>query len=180
VTENLSWFSEQLELLRTHPHSPKVDVSLYVTRATTSESADSSSEGTDSPPLSPVGSDPEKSGTRIPASARRWPSLEQGDVQKDMECAIETRVEHSAAHEKDGASGDAPVTHTFFEYAVKAGRPDTASLIRGAVTTTPQNQRVLVAACGPDGLMHVVRDTTAKLIVGGGPAVELHCEQFGW
>jgi hypothetical protein len=98
-----------------------------------------------------------------------------------MERGIETRVEHSGADEKEsGASGVEAVTHTFFEHAVKAGRPDTASLIRDAVESTPRNQRVLVAACGPDELMRVVRDTTATLIVGDGPAVELHCEEFGW
>lgn len=55
-----------------------------------------------------------------------------------------------------------------------------ATLIRGAVSSTPASERVLVAACGPDGLMTVVRDTTANLIRGDGPGVELHCEQFGW
>jgi hypothetical protein len=97
-----------------------------------------------------------------------------------MEGAIETRVEQGGASEKDDTTAAATVSQTYFEYAVKSGRPDAASLIREAVKTTPQNQRVLVAACGPDGLMRVVRDTTAKLIVGDGPAVELHCEQFGW
>lgn len=63
---------------------------------------------------------------------------------------------------------------------LKSGRPDTATLIREAVQSTPPQQRVLVAACGPDGLMRVVRDTTASLIRGDGPGVELHCEQFGW
>lgn len=63
---------------------------------------------------------------------------------------------------------------------LKSGRPDTATLIREAVRSTPQNQRVLVAACGPNGLMRVVRDTTASLISGDGPGLELHCEQFGW
>lgn len=65
-------------------------------------------------------------------------------------------------------------------HSIKAGRPDTATLIREAVSSTPAHQRVLVAACGPDGLMRVVRDTTASLIRGDGPGVELHCEQFGW
>lgn len=63
---------------------------------------------------------------------------------------------------------------------VKAGRPDTATLIREAVSGTPSDGRVLVAACGPAGLMRTVRDTTASLIRGDGPAVELHCEEFGW
>jgi hypothetical protein len=106
-----------------------------------------------------------------------------------MQAVIETRVEHGgSASGKDAtittttasAAAAAAVARTVFEYPVKAGRPDAASLIREAVKTTPRNQRVLVAACGPDGLMRVVRDTTAKLIVGDGPAVELHCEQFGW
>jgi hypothetical protein len=63
---------------------------------------------------------------------------------------------------------------------LKSGRPDTATLIREAVRSTPPHQRVLIAACGPNGLMRVVRDTTASLISGDGPGVELHCEQFGW
>lgn len=65
-------------------------------------------------------------------------------------------------------------------HEIKAGRPDTATLIREAVSSTPAQGRVLVAACGPDGLMRVVRNTTASLIRGDGPGVELHCEQFGW
>ena len=40
--------------------------------------------------------------------------------------------------------------------------------------------RVMVAACGPAALMRCVRDETARAIGGDGPAVELHCEQFGW
>jgi len=192
--ENLSWFKEQLELLKTHVHSPKVNVSLYVTRAPSSTSdlpsgsdserneqtghSDSSSEGTESPPLSPVGSDPEKNTRRSAASAARWPA--HSHTEKKMEGVIETRVKHGGTAEKDSIATAAAVSHTFFEHPVKVGRPDAASLIRDAVRTTPRNQRVLVAACGPNGLMRVVRDTTAKLIVGDGPAVELHCEEFGW
>ncbi len=93
---------------------------------------------------------------------------------------IETRVEQRAT-EKSSPAADTAVSHaTALQHAVKAGRPDVGSLVRDAVSTTPPNQRVLVAACGPDGLMRVVRDTTARLIRGDGPAVELHCEQFGW
>jgi hypothetical protein len=65
-------------------------------------------------------------------------------------------------------------------HRIHAGRPDAASQIREAISSTPSNQRVLVAACGPEGLMRVVRDTTASLIRPEGPAVEMHCEQFGW
>lgn len=193
--ENLSWFREQLDMLKTHAHSPKVNVSLYVTRAATSDSdlpngsgnsdraanSRSSSEaassaGADSPPLSPATADPEKTAPRLPAS---WPTMASGDLEKEMERAIETRIEHGGTAEKDATTTAAMSSHSY-DYPVKSGRPDVASLVRQAVAMTPQNQRVLVAACGPDGLMRVVRDTTAKLIIGDGPAVELHCEQFGW
>lgn len=63
---------------------------------------------------------------------------------------------------------------------IKAGRPDAATLIREVVGSTPATQKVLVAACGPAGLMKVTRNTTASVIRADGPAVELHCEQFGW
>ncbi|OAA66606.1 Ferric reductase, NAD binding protein [Niveomyces insectorum RCEF 264] len=38
--ENLTWFAEHLDTLRTHPNAPKVHVSLYVTRAPGSSSSD--------------------------------------------------------------------------------------------------------------------------------------------
>ncbi|KAK4100057.1 hypothetical protein N658DRAFT_516945 [Parathielavia hyrcaniae] len=160
--ENLSWFREQLDLLRTHPHSPRVNISLYVTRTSSSGSglppanryAELSSEATDSPPLSPVGPDPGK----------------------NLKDAITDNTTNAATTDASVAT----TTRTFEEHPIKAGRPDVASLIRAAVWATPRDRRVLVAACGPDGLMRVVRDTTARLIVGDGPAVELHCEQFGW
>lgn len=66
------------------------------------------------------------------------------------------------------------------QHRITAGRPDAATLIAEAVRSTPNGQRVLVAACGPQSLMTVVRDTTARLVRPDGPAVELHCEQFGW
>jgi len=182
-------------VLKSHEHSPNVDVSLYVTRAPASPSdaghlhlphlhhrapsrSSQSSDGGRSPPLSPVGADVEKVQHQIPQPTHKRPLTEK-DLEKEIECGVETRVEH-----KDAAPGPAAITTTTmshgYEHAVKAGRPDLAFLIRDAVTTTPPNQRVLVAACGPDGLMRVVRDTTARLIRGDGPAVELHCEQFGW
>jgi len=166
-------------MLKTHAHSTKVNVTLFVTRAPTStsdlpsESGDnsrSSSEGGESPPLSPTESDLEKRGT-------------ERDIEKELDRPIETKIDHSATYEKEGTAAAATTrtaAHHIFEHPVKSGRPDTASLIRDAVNTTPPNQRVLVAACGPQGLMRVVRDTTASLIKGDGPGVELHCEQFGW
>ncbi|EEY18180.1 metalloreductase [Verticillium alfalfae VaMs.102] len=59
-------------------------------------------------------------------------------------------------------------------------RPDISALIHHAIAQTPSSQRVLVMGCGPEGLMTEVRNTTAKSVRRKGPAVELHCEQFGW
>ena len=61
-----------------------------------------------------------------------------------------------------------------------AGRPDVAAQIRDAVRTTPKDKRILVAACGPNALMTVVRNTTASCIEADGPSIEMHLEQFGW
>ncbi|OHW89489.1 ferric reductase like transmembrane component [Colletotrichum incanum] len=60
------------------------------------------------------------------------------------------------------------------------GRADVAAIIRNAVNNAAPDQRVLVMGCGPEGLMTEVRNTTASCIRTSGPAVELHCEQFGW
>ncbi|KAK7746353.1 hypothetical protein SLS53_002312 [Cytospora paraplurivora] len=160
--DNLEWFSKHLQTLRTHDHSPKVNVSLYTTRAsgTTDSDTDSrgsvgSSEHTINSPSRPIHGHDEK-------------ALEHGIVPATSEDSMATAYSLASAGS------------TQLHRDIKAGRPDTAALIREAVSSTPSHQRVLVAACGPDGLMRVVRDTTASLIRGDGPGVELHCEQFGW
>jgi hypothetical protein len=66
------------------------------------------------------------------------------------------------------------------ELPVEQGRPDVAALVKEAVGSVGKDKRVLIAACGPDSLMKVVRNTAAGLITKDGPSVELHCEQFGW
>lgn len=59
-------------------------------------------------------------------------------------------------------------------------RPDIENMIRTAVKNANEKDRILIAACGPDGLMRMVRGTAADCISARGPSVELHCEQFGW
>lgn len=76
--------------------------------------------------------------------------------------------------------GAQTTTTGFIDLPVEQGRPDIAALIQEAVRSAGKEKRVLIAACGPDGLMKVVRNTTAGLITKDGPAIELHCEQFGW
>lgn len=61
-----------------------------------------------------------------------------------------------------------------------AGRPDVDGIVKRIISETSDDERVVIAACGPDGLMFSVRKTAASCISVKGPSVELHCEQFGW
>jgi ferredoxin-NADP reductase len=176
LEENLSWFREQLQILKTHAHSSAVDVNLYITNATTNDSSsnnDTSSEsGADSPPVSPTTeSDPEK--TQLPTATTT--SSTASDVEKAI---VETQSGYDTT--TTAASKKPTAEEVAAGHAVQTGRPDVASLIRDAVNSTPKDKRVLVAACGPVPLMNVVRDTSAKLISVRGAGVEVHLEQFGW
>ena len=64
--------------------------------------------------------------------------------------------------------------------ATLQGRPDVETLIKDVVAKGDDAERIMIAACGPDGLMAAVRRTAAQCIRTKGPSVELHCEQFGW
>jgi len=63
---------------------------------------------------------------------------------------------------------------------ISEGRPDIAAIITDIVSNADQHDRIAVAACGPDGMTQVARQTVAKNIKVDGPSLELHCEQFGW
>ncbi|TVY30564.1 putative ferric reductase transmembrane component [Lachnellula hyalina] len=65
-------------------------------------------------------------------------------------------------------------------YPPQRGRPDIAAIVDQIVEKAEDNDRVAVAACGPDSLMQVTRRTVAKNIKVNGPSIELHVEQFGW
>ncbi|KAH8159973.1 hypothetical protein CIB48_g8276 [Xylaria polymorpha] len=75
---------------------------------------------------------------------------------------------------------DALATTRGFGLPVLYGRPDIEASVREAITSVPNDQRILIAVCGPSGLVDTVRSTTASCIRVDGPSVELHCEQFGW
>ena len=63
---------------------------------------------------------------------------------------------------------------------VLIGRPDIKALVRSIVSHAAPEERIAVAACGPEALMRDVRKVSAEVIRINGPSVELHCEQFGW
>ncbi|KAI3393953.1 hypothetical protein diail_3432 [Diaporthe ilicicola] len=206
--DNLSWFSQHLNTLRTHEHSPKVNVSLYVTAAPYAHgelrrgsvlitdirqlhrvTTASSGEASDGSPTTRTG-DIEMNEKVLEQGLTTKKSKNRG-VTIDPEKAVEVSTEHHHHQHQQRTPSDDSLATTYSSAGsstaaddhrdvLKAGRPDTATLIREAVQSTPPHQRVLVAACGPNGLMRVVRDTTASLIRTDGPGVELHCEQFGW
>ncbi|KUJ13772.1 uncharacterized protein LY89DRAFT_650762 [Mollisia scopiformis] len=60
------------------------------------------------------------------------------------------------------------------------GRPDINAIVRSIVFGTEEQERTIVAACGPNGLMRDTRAVVGDLLVTSGRSVELHCEQFGW
>lgn len=171
--DNLSWFTDHLRTLKTHPHSPKVNVSLYVTNATSSNTStvdSSDAEAHQSDSRAAINSEKRVFGSALSATTSNNTDAEKalpvGQVVQGVKTSVST----------DSLSSGS----THHGHDIRAGRPDVAALIRGAVSSTPASERVLVAGCGPDKLMTVVRNTTASLIRGDGPGVELHCEQFGW
>lgn len=182
-TDNITWFADHLQTLKTHPHSPKVNTSLYVTTASSSNSTSADVSDAEDTQRAPLGAGAAEkaalSGTR---PAPRPVVVTTASSSSDPEKAgggsgSGTSVSSTKGTRSSTSTNDTAYSHG---HAIKPGRPDTATLIREAVLSTPATDRVLVAACGPAGLMTTVRDVTASLIRGDGPGVELHCEHFGW
>ncbi|KAI1002016.1 hypothetical protein K3495_g6187 [Podosphaera aphanis] len=60
------------------------------------------------------------------------------------------------------------------------GRPDMNAIISDNVEITLPEQRIAVAACGPDSMMLAVRKAVTENIRPHGPALELFSEHFSW
>jgi len=228
LPDNLAWFTQHLETLRTANSPGIVNINLYVTRAPVSppdlvphrhmeeqglgfpgreRTETMSSTSTSSAAHSPVSradtdaADAEKFPAKERRSTATLPPISgpRTTLSSEIEKEMEQRVEDATAAAVSATAGTRtsvivanpppPPTETHTDtdserprrqHRMTAGRPDVATLIREAVRGVPRNQRVLVASCGPQSLMTIVRDTTATLVRGDGPAVELHCEQFGW
>lgn len=179
-TDNFSCFASHLDTLRTHPHSPKVNVSLYVTAASSqptksAESRHDSDSDTNGPltPLTPM--TPMTPITPVtPVNPVHHNEPEKAAGQR---LALHPTSRSASSGYSLSSYGGATTTTPG---SIRVGRPETEALIREAVAGMPAGARVLVAACGPAGLVRTARNTTASLIRGDGPAVEFHCEEFGW
>ncbi|TVY20703.1 Ferric/cupric reductase transmembrane component 2 [Lachnellula arida] len=99
------------------------------------------------------------------------------DEEKNSSMDPSTSSKNTHDIEKQIAS---PVSSADMVYSPQIGRPDIATIINEIVEKAEDNDRVVVAACGPDSLMQATRSTVAKNIKINGPSLELHVEQFGW
>ncbi|CAN8106228.1 unnamed protein product [Discula destructiva] len=181
---NLSWFADHLQTLKAHPHSPNVTTSLHVSESSALSNANTadSSDTEDSDP-NRHGNNNNNNNSSSSEKAHAGDTTASFATAQDPEKHHPVRFGHNHRHQQQRQQPRPRTSDDSYHHhghPVKPGRPDAAALIREAVASTPTTGRVLVAACGPDGLLRTVRDVTAGLIRGDGPSVELHCEKFGW
>ncbi len=54
-----------------------------------------------------------------------------------------------------------------------------ATIITETVAGADSQERIMVAVCGPSGMMRDVRNSIVENIKVNGPSLELHSEHFG-
>ncbi|KAI3342438.1 ferric reductase NAD binding domain-containing protein [Ustulina deusta] len=174
--ENIDWFTQHLHHLLTHECAPKIGLKIHLTKAKTIE------------PIAALSAPIPRLSPEIFAAVQSKPT---SSLEKELELPqLSTRSSSVALGDRDlekdnTLSGDesievTPSTTGGFSLPITYGRPDIEASVREAIMSVAKNERVLVAACGPTGLVNTVRNTTASCIRVDGPSVELHCEQFGW
>jgi ferredoxin-NADP reductase len=173
--ETFRWFSKELKKLRA---SPRVNVILHSTRL----NFDGSPPFPISPAMSPI----------IPEDKSDIPSHTPMDDEKHR--VIHPSISHSPLSASSSRFDHFPhdlekhttsltnITHEWdlTLHGVLPGRPDVETLIKNLVASAGDEERIAIAACGPDSLMWTVRRTATNAIRVNGPSIELHCEQFGW
>ncbi|KAI0134606.1 ferric reductase NAD binding domain-containing protein [Xylariales sp. AK1849] len=180
--DNMSWFTDHLNAIRTHTHAPKVSLRLHTTK-----SSNTTHNISGMPKWQPL---VQKRTAASQSSSDMAPTTPVSQTEKDEQLnqpdILPTFVAASQDPEKNDLRtvvchmGPQTAMTGSIELPVEQGRPDIAALVQEAVRSVDKDKRVLIAACGPDSLMKVVRNTAAGLITKEGPSVELHCEQFGW
>ncbi|RYP09000.1 hypothetical protein DL765_008597 [Monosporascus sp. GIB2] len=171
--DNLSWFTQHLNNIRTHVHASKVALKVHLTSTPAPSSTDRAGD------LQP-GDGSGKAGYSLPTAPTSPFEKETG---YPLPPRIPSPVILCEDPEKDAnisESDKSLATSSSTELPLIYGRPDTEGLIREAVQSAAKDQRILIAVCGPNGLIEKVRNTAASCIRVAGPAVELHCEQFSW
>ncbi|TAQ86359.1 hypothetical protein B7494_g5317 [Chlorociboria aeruginascens] len=153
--EYLMWFSKELEILKA---SPLVALSLYSTRSP-------------NPSISSHAAIPSIEHKSLLDEKLTSISLSSPISSLSTNADFDVEKQHIVANGKTNIPSNINILH---------GRPDIHTLINEIVKNADAGKRIMIAACGPDGLMRVVRKTAADCISVDGPSIELHCEQFGW
>ncbi|KAI1353520.1 ferric reductase NAD binding domain-containing protein [Xylaria sp. FL0043] len=173
--ESIEWFTQHLQDLLTHECAPKIGLKIHLTRVKTITK------------IAKV--------ARIPRLSSQIFAVIESKPDSNSEkgfnsSRLSTEASSVAVRDEDPEKHDTisivesiaavPSTAGGLNIPIRYGRPDIESSVREAIVSVSKNKRVLVAACGPTGLVNTVRNTTARCISVDGPSVELHCEQFGW
>ncbi|KAI0407718.1 ferric reductase NAD binding domain-containing protein [Xylaria palmicola] len=168
--DTIAWFTQHLYKIITHKCAAKVLLKLHLTRPETA--------ATRSVTAQPAPYQISSAASSIPTSIRGQ-SLDSP--------ALSMQTSSVALGEKDAEKADAAVRIDEIPSAMHElglplvyGRPDIEALVRSAILPLSKEKSVLIAVCGPSGLVDSVRNTTASCVRADGPSVELHCEQFGW
>lgn len=161
----MTWFSQHLKTLES---DPRVNVLVFVTRSSSRENAIQGE--------SDSGDNSDSSADTLRAEKRIDSTVESSAESIISGVRASTENVESAPQSAASSSEKVSIPNVTIAYQ----RPDVSAHIRSAVNQTPKSEALLIMGCGPDGLMNTVRDTTAACIQRDGPAVELHCEQFGW
>ncbi|PBP16407.1 hypothetical protein BUE80_DR012863, partial [Diplocarpon rosae] len=157
--ENLSWFAEELAQLRA---SGRVNITLHATRP---------------PPSSSQASLADDGATLVSPSSYH-------DVEKQLASADgqpEPWAFDLGSRPVPAPPGSAPSPTEAWSkcrepLAVLPGRPDVRGIIKNIVSAARDDERVAIAACGPEQLMQSVRRTAADCTTLTGPSIELHLE----
>ncbi|KAI0431711.1 ferric reductase NAD binding domain-containing protein [Xylaria sp. FL1042] len=173
--DSVEWFTQHLNDLLTHECAPKIGLKIHLTRVKTLTKIER---------VAPI---PRLSSQIFAVIESNPDSI----LDKGLDSSrLSTETSSVVLRDEDPEKHDTISTVESIEaipsmagglnIPVRYGRPDIETSVREAIASVAKNERVLVAACGPTGLVNAVRNTTASCISVDGPSVELHCEQFGW
>jgi Ferric reductase NAD binding domain len=172
--EIFQWFAKELKELRA---SPRVNVILHSTRLNLDRSPPSPISAMS--PVIPEDKSEFVSHTPIDSEKIRvvHPAISHSPLSSSS-----SRFEHFPHDIEKHTTSLTNITHEWdlTLHGVLPGRPDVETLIKNLVASAGDDERVAIAACGPDSLMWTVRRTATNAIKVKGPSIELHCEQFGW
>ncbi|OBT53881.1 hypothetical protein VE04_06250 [Pseudogymnoascus sp. 24MN13] len=162
---SISWFHAELrELLL----NPRIKVMIHITNNVESSTLVSLSGY----------SDKDTSPTTEESSQTSLPIMAHGDPENAIELEQTAKSEKPADPEK--AMGYAVGEASSSTIATFPGRPNIPALMESLVDNEDSMKRVIVGACGPEGLLETVKDTASRCIRPDGPSFTLHTEGFGW